>query len=478
MDKALKLGSDRGLHFSLIWDEESQATAADATRGTLTAYIGDSLVWGESHTNGDSGIIWTWIELLEYLSRNWLRLEYEETDPLGSNAAPQHLRFEAEKRWEETPHDILDKEENALWQFEEAHNLSKALQGIWPKDLWLLREGNVFEVATFDARIIQPADEILSILEQLGNEIVKRLEQVSDERSTKALSQWRNRKKAEATNLLILTTSLSKDVLQEIAQNSIGESWELSKDFQVNELMVATRMAGPILPPTDLRSLLGHIRKLVPKEIRHFGAWSQEIGFTEGGGLFDRKNISNQGYALARKFRDILKNSEGPINPGDLLRASGILLKEISLSSPKLDAISCWGPKHGAAIFLNRNGKHNATESGKRASLAHEICHLLFDRETSLPFVEVLGGRVPRYLEMRANSFAAEFLIPRDIAGNAFLESKNLQTTLNYLCKKFHASKEIVAWQTYNSGLSHNRQTLQFLQQFVSRPQFFLLTQT
>jgi Zn-dependent peptidase ImmA (M78 family) len=54
-------------------------------------------------------------------------------------------------------------------------------------------------------------------------------------------------------------------------------------------------------------------------------------------------------------------------------------------TSDRIDAVACWGPRHGPAVLLNREGRHAHTERGARATLAHEICHLLIDRQGSLP---------------------------------------------------------------------------------------------
>ena len=55
--------------------------------------------------------------------------------------------------------------------------------------------------------------------------------------------------------------------------------------------------------------------------------------------------------------------------------------------------------------------------SGRRITLAHELCHLLFDRAglRSLARFEGGGADSDRLIEMRANAFAVELLVPMAI---------------------------------------------------------------
>jgi len=112
-----------------------------------------------------------------------------------------------------------------------------------------------------------------------------------------------------------------------------------------------------------------------------------------------------------------------------------------------------------------------------RATLAHEIGHLLLDRTGALPVAEVMGGRMSSHVEMRARAFAAELLVPERVAGQAISgvqNQKDLKGVVLRLVEFYGASREIVAWQAYNA---HDRQlpqaTASFLRSLVSNPQAF-----
>ena len=72
-------------------------------------------------------------------------------------------------------------------------------------------------------------------------------------------------------------------------------------------------------------------------------------------------------------------------------------------------------PHHRSAILVN--GRYGATagEAGRRFTLAHELCHLLFDRERGRPLAVASGPWVPRAIEQRANAFAAMLLVPTSL---------------------------------------------------------------
>lgn len=65
---------------------------------------------------------------------------------------------------------------------------------------------------------------------------------------------------------------------------------------------------------------------------------------------------------------------------------------------------------------MNNNGTYSRYRTGRRATLAHEICHLLVDRKDALPLVDVFGGQVDEEVEKRARAFVAELLLPQSIA--------------------------------------------------------------
>jgi Zn-dependent peptidase ImmA (M78 family) len=135
------------------------------------------------------------------------------------------------------------------------------------------------------------------------------------------------------------------------------------------------------------------------------------------------------------------------------LETWGVRVDEVKLQTDRIDAVACWGPNHGPLVVLNPQGTHAKNEAGRRATLAHELCHLLIDRHEALPLAEAAGGQVAPDLEARARAFAAEFLAPRSASFERWSRGVgSLEARLKSLCRHFGVSAQLAAWQLLNSG--------------------------
>jgi Zn-dependent peptidase ImmA (M78 family)/transcriptional regulator with XRE-family HTH domain len=121
-----------------------------------------------------------------------------------------------------------------------------------------------------------------------------------------------------------------------------------------------------------------------------------------------RWDAIRQGEQLADRERGRLELGVDPIGSlADLLERQGVRILEIALPED-ISGLCLHDRAHGLAIIVN-----SAQHSRRRLfSYAHEYCHLLADRER--------GATVSRaenreeLLEIRANAFAAAFLLPED----------------------------------------------------------------
>ena len=218
------------------------------------------------------------------------------------------------------------------------------------------------------------------------------------------------------------------------------------------------------MAPAEMRSVLDRVRRLRAKPTSELDRVVVAIPPPTSGKPFD------QGHRLGIWLRERLGNTTDRIEPEDVLRSWRIEVKDLELKTKAVDAICCWGPRHGPVIFVNGNGKHAGRSHGRRSTLAHEICHLIVDRRKGLPLAEVLGGRVAKPIEARARAFAAEFLLPREIAVSALRDSASTPAAVKRLCARFGVSPEIVAWQVRNAEASLTPEQAAYLQALVSEP--------
>jgi Zn-dependent peptidase ImmA (M78 family) len=66
-------------------------------------------------------------------------------------------------------------------------------------------------------------------------------------------------------------------------------------------------------------------------------------------------------------------------------------------------------------IFVNSRYEGGSYQSVRRFTLAHELCHLLIDRDAGKPLALASGPWAPRSVEQRANAFAAALLMPNGL---------------------------------------------------------------
>lgn len=130
----------------------------------------------------------------------------------------------------------------------------------------------------------------------------------------------------------------------------------------------------------------------------------------------------SQGYELAEELHErfdmrFVKGDSVDIHK--MIDHLGITVGDIALSDDKIRGISVVGPQHRAGIFVNSLHGANAYKSGSRFTLAHELCHVLFDREAGSRLAMASGPWAPRDVERRANAFAAMLLMPHDLVRRA-----------------------------------------------------------
>ena len=123
-----------------------------------------------------------------------------------------------------------------------------------------------------------------------------------------------------------------------------------------------------------------------------------------------------QGYTLAEE----LLNDLDDCIPGErvdveaILERLGVDIAEANLSDASIRGVAIAGPRHRSGIVWNSNNHFNDDSRGRRFTLAHELCHLLFDRHAGQRLAVASGPWAPPSLEQRANAFAAMLLMPTE----------------------------------------------------------------
>ncbi len=461
------LGSPGGLRLVLRWrDDYGTDGPVGMTWGDLQLWVNDTLVWGALDATGHSeGIRWSWIELLEFLGNAWPYLVEEERYPIEfeqQTDTPRHLgelSGKARLRWHKLSEAQAESEDGLLRDFLSVHDFAEALQGAYPPSLLLMRQGNQMLAATNRNAWELPFASTLATLEELAEMIAERVADLGDSRSEQARKRWSERNAIDPARRLSIATGQNAGRLRAI--------WPLDIDLEAAndgryDLKAAARMIGG-LAVDQAKTVLAKIQALPAGGPLALGPLSEEAADLM------REHVSElpaiQGYLLAALLREHLKNDNDRIDPGVILNGWGVVVHEMQLADTGIDAVAVWGNGHRATVLINTLGPRAQVPTGTRSTLAHEICHLLIDREGALPAVEVLGGKVPRHIEQRANAFAAELLLPRSVAGTYLKQAldyvtlpdardQEIESAISGLAERYGASHEITAWQILNSGIA------------------------
>lgn len=130
------------------------------------------------------------------------------------------------------------------------------------------------------------------------------------------------------------------------------------------------------------------------------------------------------GYRLAQDFADAVAlraTEDERIDIGPLLERLGIqvTLDKLGAEGPRGVAIA--GPDLRPTIVINRDHDRNRSESGRRFTMAHELCHLLHDRGRARRVSHASTPWAPLPVEQRANAFAAMLLMPPELVRRIFV---------------------------------------------------------
>ncbi len=363
--------------------------------------------------------------------------------------------------------------------FRDRHCLSDLLLydefGVFNPELWFVSSQTNMLIEAPDFRLSKfvPLGAVMNILERACNMIAA---QMSDRfgvggREIEALRRWRSRNDPKGTGDLIrLYTGVDDHRLLERMSSETGATQAIDFMHHNSEILAAARMRPEGVTNDAMSAIFDAISSVPKVETKSLDELSGEAVHHLTPLLNSNELPFLQGHGIANWLRDRLGYDwRAMINPAELLRVWNVPVRSVRLGNSEIDALAFWGPKHGPAIVINRDGIH-AGPVGRRATYAHEICHLLVDRTQKLPLADIIGGQVPESIEQRARAFAAELLLPSRIAYESFLQTDQslheVSAALTSLMEVFRISRSTAAHQLRH-GLRqyhhHDRKTAAIL---------------
>ncbi|MBF0307702.1 MAG: ImmA/IrrE family metallo-endopeptidase [Alphaproteobacteria bacterium] len=406
-------------------------------------------------------------DLLSHLTEFWKPLMLRQTYPVEIQPdRPSRLRFETEKRWGRKSADAVEREEELIDAFEEAHDLSRSFAGQFDlPPLWLFREADSMLVETRHRLHTVDYSGARDALTAVGDEIATRLEQ--SDRCSDLVRAWRDRDGGDAHALLAWSASLDPALARSFAAENILQAprtvTEAANDD--DELRIAARMASA-LPAEQVRQIIELVRGLgvAPAPRLDELAASTMAHLRDG---FSSHGPHERGEAAAIFVRERLGLAS--VQRADIfaiVTSLGVSLHTRAVEPETLMALAVWGSRHGPSVLLNeKNLKPSKPVDANplaRVNLAHELCHLLLDGGHTLSAIEILHSRMPADIERRAKQFSGELLLPGRVAADIWFAEKKPQSVkglsalLSRLCRTYGVTTSVAAWKLEHGLRRHD----------------------
>lgn len=388
---------------------------------------------------------WYLLPLMEWIANNWDPLLHEERLPLrndGASAAESLGRTR-------TPPVSLKRIDDFEWldtwsEWWARHSVRSAREGGLFPDVYLRRYRDRLEISTgadplpgipvdfaflaanrvYRADLIDAANSMWQVLTAAAHELQRRLPQSKQVSALVGKASSLQSPNHETSRMAWLAglgdgfsqvaqavdATLSKTKKQ--IRNSITGLGR-SSPLVVGGSAYARLLYGAISPTTDLSDVVRLTKRIAANYVDDASPQLERLNLPLEGEDFQQLSPGEQGGRLGERACEILAgHGESTVDIESIIDALGIAVSPTALSDAEIRAISVFGPTQSPHIFLNTKFRWNQISNVKRFTLAHELCHLLLDREYGDELAIASGPWAPLAIEQRANAFAAAFLMP------------------------------------------------------------------
>ena len=172
----------------------------------------------------------------------------------------------------------------------------------------------------------------------------------------------------------------------------------------------------------------------------------------------DRASWS-QGYDLADELHARLDDdflTGDHVDVDALLGRLTVEVTEVALTDASIRGVAMAGPQHRPGVAWNPENPLNASSPGRRFTLAHELCHVLFDHAAGRRLSIASGPWAPASVEQRSNAFAAMLLMPTTLVQSAVAglnEPLATETGVSFVARRLRTGFEATLWHLGNLGV-------------------------
>jgi Zn-dependent peptidase ImmA (M78 family) len=439
------------LAFELRTDPDTGGDPAErASWGAFQVWVGGrNLTAGRADGASVDSAEVPLLPIVRWLARAWNPLLHEERLPrpgyLGS-AASWRMDSLASLIDSESELDLLLEERDAWWH---RHGLGSALPEYRVPDVHIRRMGADAEISWDDRewrtvprgmRLIESPGAVVMALEAVAQvlfdwslAVLAALERatvasavVAEVRRTlsdiKAGSEPLERLTLAAGPMVVRAAKhyrrllgVTSGTIDDTVRSLLGAN-ETMHGGLVTALTVPAmlcRSAAPALSASDLQQLLDLSASTQEGRVA-LQEWQRREPPP-----FGKMAITEDGYMRALAFRDALGiDCELPLaKANDLeevwLPRLGVGVVDVRLEDSNVEGVAVMHPGRKPMVAVNLSGRFASRPWGRRMTLAHELCHLLYDIDDAGQVGIVSNPWAPQAMERRANAFAAMLLMPR-----------------------------------------------------------------
>lgn len=187
----------------------------------------------------------------------------------------------------------------------------------------------------------------------------------------------------------------------------------------IGALSPAAAMFGAVTPVFSEEAAVRLLT--ITEESRIRGAETAKFpadNFAHSEPLYAGAHVWAQGYELARNFIDdagALADDGHCVDLDALFTRLGIGIRQERLGGEGPRGVALAGSGLAPTIIVNVDYPMNGRETGSRFTKAHELCHILYDRDRARRVTHVSTPWAPAAVERRANAFAAMLLMPPEL---------------------------------------------------------------
>ncbi len=145
-----------------------------------------------------------------------------------------------------------------------------------------------------------------------------------------------------------------------------------------------------------------------------------------------------------------LLNAHQPVDVRHICERLEVRVDTTDFNTDSIRGIAFAGVGFAPRIVVNRTHPFNDNESGMRFTIAHELCHVLFDRTRARRVSHASGPWAPPGVEKRANAFAAYLLMPRGLVHSSIRTNRIDDHELRRLATALHVNESALIEHLHN----------------------------